>query len=210
MALVDAFITFDELAEFLSFTDDDRADVRKYEAIIQGVTSWIELKTGRRFLLRDTAVSANNFIELYDGNEIVSTIYPKNWPIVNIVSIHDDLDLPPTFGAASLLVEGEDYVLDNNEKNMIHTYVSLGNGRQNVRVEYQAGYDPDESERDGGLPESLKLLCKEMASFHIGQIGIENIASVTSGQLAERTKSYRSNIPDSAMEILQYYRRRDL
>lgn len=210
MALTDALISYDELVDYMSLTDSDRTNVRIYEDIIQGVSSWIEAKTERRLMLRDTAALSNNFIELFNGKEIASAIYPKNWPIFDIVSIHDDLNLPPTFGAASLLVEGEDYILDNNDKNMIHTFVRFGNGRQNVRVEYQAGYDPDESERDGGLPEALKLLCKEMASFHVNQIGIENISSVTSGQIAERTKSYRSNIPDSAMEILEYYRRRDL
>lgn len=211
MALVDAFITFEEYAEYRNLTDADRVNVRSYEPIIQGVTSWIEQKTGRRFLLKDVLVSANNFTERYNGTELTSILYPKNWPVTSVVSLHDDINLPPTFTGDSELTEDDQFVVSGIEQNMVQLIgFNFANGIQNVQLVYQAGYDPKKAERNGGLPESVKLLALIMTSFFVNQIGIENIASETVGRLGERTKSFRGSIPKDAQEILSFLMNRDL
>lgn len=87
--------------------------------------------------LTDRKFESAQFTEYYDAEKYCSKIFLRNYPVISIVSIHDDPDWE--WGSGDL-IDSTDYRCDL-EKGIVHLDGYFSWGAQSVQVIYVAGYD---------------------------------------------------------------------
>jgi len=109
---------------------------------INGAAGIIEQRIGGRMLCtRDTAITdyfspLPNMCELYLGD----------WPVFEVVSVHESTDVPRVYDATTLLVEGTDFEVVN-PRGIIRrlsdgagSRTTWASAHHSVKVAYKAGY----------------------------------------------------------------------
>jgi hypothetical protein len=91
-------------------------------------------------------------------------LWTMEYPIISVVSIHEDTAWPRTYGASSLLVEGTDYIVLKS-KGLIRRIGSGGSrnwatGLRAIRLVYEPGFDGV-----AAVPERFKLVALRFAAL---------------------------------------------
>lgn len=130
------------------------------ERILAGCSERIE-----RFLDREI-VTRGNVTEYHtmasDGIPLSTPkLWLKDWPLISVISVHEDTGWPRTYGAGALLVEGTDYERAGHMLRRLGTG-GPGNwatGDRAIRVVYRAGYSTT-----ADVPASIKAVCLRFAA----------------------------------------------
>ncbi len=156
-----ALISLDELKEDLQVSGSGQDSI--LERIIGRVTSEIEAFLERRIVTRTTADPLTRLTEYHNFAHYTSELRTLEYPIIAITTIHEDISLPPAYGASALLTSGTDYQV-LAELGMIRR-LSVGQpypwllGSRTVRIVYSAGYADTAS-----VPDHIKDVALSMAT----------------------------------------------
>lgn len=137
-----------------------------------------------------------NYTEYYDGQG-TNLIFLRQFPVVSITSIHDDIGREYTSG---YLLDDEDYTFDEKSGAVTLDYYNFMKGKKNVKVIYRAGYGTGTGETN--VPEDLKNAIIDLAiSDFLTKQGSINSVSGQPMEFSSKTKG--------AYEILDKYRKLD-
>ena len=133
------FATRDEVKTFLEITSTNTDSDCLIDDLLTRTTKIMQNYMHRK-------IFTDTFTELHSGDGKSHILVLEHYPVSSITSIHDDLDR--TFASASLLVDGTDYKLvdeDDVDGENPGTVLRLdGNvwtkGDKNIKVIYDAGY----------------------------------------------------------------------
>ena len=132
-------VTLDEVKDFYGKVGSTSKDDDLLEDIITRISNVIESYINKNILSR-------SYTEYYDGLG-VSTLFTKQYPIISVDSIHEDTTW--VWGSDSTV--GEDDYRIHNDKNHVVFLTTLGNGKQNIKIIYTAGY--------ATVPNDIKQVC---------------------------------------------------
>ena len=101
------------------------------DSIIDAVSSKFESYCDRKF-------KSQSHEEYFDGKNS-NVIYPNNYPITTVTSVHDDSEW---LWGSDTLISGTEYRISNDENSIVfkNSSTTLGNYTQNVKLNYTAGY----------------------------------------------------------------------
>lgn len=119
------------------------------ESILNQSSALIENYLGRQIITRGSITEYHSF------HTADSDLYTRQWPIISVASVHEDLDR--VYGSGDLLTVNTDYIVVNPIGKLQRIISSTGgeqswlNGFRAIKVVYQAGY----ADRDA-VPEAIK------------------------------------------------------
>ncbi len=143
--------------------------------------------------IADLIPAASRMLEKYIGHDLFETEYTEyydgdgtneiildHYPVVEIASIHDDLDRE--WGSDTELDVEDTVVSLNTEQNvgwlrLFRGTTSFQIGVQNVKVVYTAGYET--------LPEDAEMACVQLVAWLLNRSGSEGQAGASLGGKSE-------------------------
>lgn len=180
------YITKAEVKSYLNITDTNTDSL--IDTLIAQVEAVVEADKCQR------TFGSSVFTEYIDGDG-TDTIMVKNYPIIELTSIHDDLDRE--YGAASLLDNDNMAVYDEYGK-IVYVNGIFMQGNKNVKVVYRGGY--------ATIPSDLKLaLIKTVAAELIG--GRSQVNAIKSDGEGVDIDDRPKRLKKEADEIFKLYRR---
>lgn len=183
-----ALITLAEVKTLLSITTTTKDDI--FNALIASADAAV-----KKYV--DRIIEADDLTEYHDG-ESADTIALKEYPIISVTSVHDDIGR--TFGASSLIAS-DDYVTDDGQGTLRLIGRGLfADGQLNVKVIYRAGYE------DADVPEDIKHAAKKLVA-HWFNLRQQSGYSSKTMQDGSSTFDFNHEIPTDVKAILNPYRR---
>lgn len=199
------FATKANVKEFLGITgtsDDDLID-----NILARTTQIIKNYTRRNNLL------SGSVTELISGDGMIRELVLQEYPVSAISSVYDDLDRE--FGSGTLLVEGTDYKLvDEDDPGSENPGIILrldGNvwtkGDKNIKVVYTAGYSSAPADLVHAQILFSSYIYQQKASnlgikgYRLGQFSVTYDDGGNSGGAG-----YGRSIPIEVRDILDFYK----
>lgn len=186
----DALTSLDDLKEYIGLTTGDHDLL--LENLIDRATDLFETYCDRKF-------AAAAYTEYHDGRGL-DKLFPKQWPVNSVTSIHDDSDW--TWGADTLIDAG-DYRIAHDGYIQMKTS-TFSDDVQNVKIVYNGGYST--------IPEDLAQACIEQAAWMFKQspegsalLGV-SAKSFPDGSVSYTTRDLLSQVT----LVLEKYRRRNL
>ncbi len=161
----DALCTLDQLELAIGV---DTAALASREQAIDATTEAILDWTARKIIHNPGLATVTT--EFFDGESDQDAVFPDEWPIGTVTSLHDDPDR--TYGAATLLTENTHFLVYTDEGRIqlvrgsglsILTSRESGfwnQGLKNIKLVYTAGYT-----NNAGIPPSLRQACIEWAAY---------------------------------------------
>lgn len=141
------------------------------------------------------AIKSATYTEDYDGDSTNSLLL-KNYPIISITSIYDDVDRNFT---ASTLIPAADYVLDK-EEGMVRLFQNTSafkSGILNVRITYVAGY--------ATIPADVEMAGIAHVAWMYRRANTEGTTAQTLGGKSEQYEM--SFLPEYLKQMLRPYRK---
>lgn len=163
------------------------------ENFINECSEMIERYCGRIFIKK-------TLTEKYSGNGS-RQIMTRNWPIAGITSIHDSLER--VFDSSSLVASSNYEAIKNEmyESYLIERYDrKFSNGRQNIQIVYDAGYEAS------NLPSDIKLACKISVAFYYTKQQQKDWTQAVKSK-GDENISIIQGLPKSAVDILNIHKR---
>jgi uncharacterized phiE125 gp8 family phage protein len=191
-----ALCTLDQVKAHFGFGDNAEQEV-ELERLIGVAQELIEKYCGRKF---DEAT----FTEYWNGDG-TSLLFVKNYPIISITSIHDDIG-DHTYGADTL-VDADDYTIINN--NHIQMYDSFfQTGVNNIKIVYVAGYSDETVGTHEPIPEDLRQACIQQVGWMFKR-GIGHNYGVNSKSLDDGTIQFieTGDLLPAVKNVIRRYRR---
>jgi hypothetical protein len=155
-----SLLTLDELKDALSISGPGKDG--QLEAILNRVTDEIEDFLGRQIVTRSTLTEYHSMG--WETDELLT----REYPILTVTTIHEDVALPRTYGSSALLVVDKDYQLVKGAQprsiiRRINGGIGLPwawlGGSRAIKVVYTAGYAA------GSVPERIKAQALRYASL---------------------------------------------
>lgn len=160
-----SLLSLDDLKENLSVSGPGKDAV--LESILNRVTDEIEDYLGRQIVTRTTLVVGTRLTEYHSMSTTDADLRTLEWPIITAFTVHEDITLPPAYGASALLVEGTGYqVVKAARPRSIIRRLSSGwpypwlTGHRAIRIVYSAGYADTAS-----VPERIKAVALRYAAL---------------------------------------------
>lgn len=182
------YVTVQEVKDYLNLQAEDTYS----DDLIESLIAQVEAVTEADKLQR--TIGSSTFVELIDGDGD-DTILLKNYPVLEILNIWDDLDRDYSDDTE---LDVEQMAIYDEYGKVVFVDGIFSPGRQNVKVHYRAGY--------ATVPEDLKLaLIKTIAAELLGARGQVNaIKSDGEGvDIDDRPKRLKKE----ADEVFKLYRR---
>jgi|ERR1044071_1695302 hypothetical protein len=193
---VDATVALISLAQaktFLKIPNATTSEDSFLESLINNVSSLASRYCARTFV-------STAFTEYYDGDGS-DKLYLRNYPIVSIANLYDDL--LRTFGADSAIDITNDVLIHagagivqlwNNES-------AFAKGKANIKIVYNAGY--------ASIPYDLQHATLLMVLFAYKRQYQDQRIGIQSETIGDRTTTFSNDdIPNEAQLILDRYVRR--
>lgn len=136
-----SLMQLDELKDALSIAGT--AKDSQLEAILNRVTDEIEDFLGRQIVTRSTLTEYHSMA--WDTDEL----FTREYPILTVTSIHEDIALPRTYGSSALLVVDKDYqIVKAAQPRSVIRRINGGiglpwqwlPGSRAIKIVYTAGY----------------------------------------------------------------------
>lgn len=181
------YVTVDEVKDYLNLQAEDTGADELIETLIAQVEALVEADKLQR------TIGSSTFTDFIDGDG-TDTILLKNYPVIEITEIFDDLDRD--YDEDSELDPDDMAVYDSGRVVYVDDVFSPGN--RNIKVVYRAGYSP--------VPENLKLaIIKYVAAELLGsRTQVNAIKSDGEGvDIDDRPKRLKKE----ADEVFKLYRR---
>lgn len=194
---LDATIALCSVAEARAALKIDSANTSEtsiLEDLINRASSFANKFTGRQLLQA-------SFAEYYDGDGS-GELMLNNYPIQSVTTVHDDPNRD--FGASSLLVVDDDYVLDTAGGIILAMagHPAFLSGRRSIKVVYSAGY------ASGSIPYDLKEAVLMIVQHQYKRVYQDQRIGLASETIGDHTMQYSEDaIPKKAKEVLTRYRR---
>jgi hypothetical protein len=155
-----SLLTLDELKDALSIagTGKDTA----LEGILNRVTDEIEDFIGRQIVTRSTLTEYHSMAS--ETDELLT----RQYPILTVTTVHEDVALPRTYGSSALLVVDKDYqIVKAAQPRSVIRRINGGiglpwawlPGSRAIKVVYTAGYAA------GSVPERIKAQALRYAAL---------------------------------------------
>jgi hypothetical protein len=167
-----ALIALAELKRYLPLTGSEKDQL--LEEVINETTDDWEAEWGRLIVTRGTVPIPSveyHTMEAGGSDLCVSELRPRNWPIIEIVSIHEDTAWPRTYGAGSLLTLDVDYQIVRGQRDYIRRIGTGGGlrhwatGTRAIKVVGRFGYADTAS-----VPARIKARAKELAALKFREL----------------------------------------
>lgn len=144
------------------------------ELILNRVTDEIEDFLGRQIVTRTTADPLTRLTEyhtMWASGARVDTdeLFPREWPIIAVTTVHEDWALPHTYGASALLVVDTDYqVVASAKPRSLIRRLNGGTGlpwrwateSRSIKLVYSAGYATT-----AAVPARIKAVAQRYAAL---------------------------------------------
>jgi uncharacterized phiE125 gp8 family phage protein len=192
-----ALTTLADVKEHLRIEAADSTEDTFLEKLIDRCTSRIESHVNRKLKER-------TFTELYDGSGTQELLL-NQFPIVSVASVN--IDQGQDFGAATeidldaIIIRSEEGLLSWGGVTDVVGGFNTGiwtAGVRNIRVEYDAGYDP--------IPDDLAAACIKLVAVEFNRAR-EGADAFTSEGTAGHSVTWVQGIPQEIDEMLLAYRR---
>ncbi len=181
-----AIISDKEILDFLGI-DDDAEEVEIIKQILNSVE-----KDVQNYI--DRTLEVGTYKEYYDGSGS-RNLFLNNKPITVMTKLRIYND---RYRDSYDDVDSEDYLVYEDE-GRLYAFNGFPLGKQNIYVEYNAGYDPIPND----IKFAIKRIVKEMYRQHT-----ENSEGLTSFSLGDQSISFEDgSFSKQVTRILEYYRR---
>jgi hypothetical protein len=181
-----ALVTDEQILDFLGI-DDDEEEVEIIKQILNSVE-----KDVQNYI--DRTLEVGTYKEYYDGSGS-RNLFLNNKPITVMTKLRIYND---RYRDSYDDVDSEDYLVYEDE-GRLYAFNGFPLGKQNIYVEYNAGYDPIPND----IKFAIKRIVKEMYRQHT-----ENSEGLTSFSLGDQSISFEDgSFSKQVTRILEYYRR---
>ena len=191
---MDTGISLLTLAEVKSYIEGSSTGTTtfdaNYENIIDSVSLYFNNYTGRH-------LKASTFTEYYDGNDDKDLVL-NQYPITS-TSVTVTIDPTYTF-TTDLTVDSSDIRIYAAEGRIWRYDGEFAEGNQNVKVVYTAGYT------SSAMPGDLKRAALETALVFWNREDKKDRVGVRTESFEGGSRTYESDIPWGAKQVLDYYR----
>lgn len=171
-----SILALDELKRYLGVQGTEKDDL--LEDIANEVTDEFERHLGRLLVTRG---AITEYHTLPSGWSLRTTeLRPRQWPIITLTSVHESLDWPRVYTAATLLTVAEDYEIVRVQRDYIRR---LGShwpcGTRTVKLVYAAGYATT-----AAVPGRIKAQAKAYAALRWAELnrGAFGVSSMSDPQ----------------------------
>lgn len=172
--------------EFLQIKTADINSDAILNNLISRITAEIETFCNRKFIDPGT-----NYTEFFHGHEWSQHIQIKNYPIVSVISLHDD---PNRNYGSETLIATTDYIIESDSGIIRLDGLKFSKGYNNIRVIYRGGYT--------ATPADLE----HAAIVRVAERYLESQGEVLM-TVGEEVSTRVGEFKNQAMEILNRYRR---
>ena len=181
-----ALVTDEQILDFLGI-DDDAEEVEIIKQILNSVE-----KDVQNYI--DRTLEVGTYKEYYDGSGS-RNLFLNNKPITVMTKlrVYDS-----RYRDNYTDIDEDDYLVYEDE-GRLYAFNGFPLGKQNIYVEYNAGYDPIPND----IKFAIKRIVKEMYRQHT-----ENSEGLTSFSLGDQSISFEDgSFSKQVTRILEYYRR---
>lgn len=191
---MDTSINLVSLAEVKSFIEGSTTGTTgfdsNYEAVVDAVSLYFNNYTGRH-------LKSSTFTEYYDGNDS-REMHLNQYPITS-TSVTVTID--PTYAfTTDLTIDSSDIQIYANEGKIWLYDDEFEEGNRNIKVVYTAGYTSSQ------MPPDLKRAALETCLVFWNREDKKDRVGVRTESFEGGSRTYESDIPWGAKQILDYYR----
>jgi len=166
--------------------------------IVNSVNSFIESYCNRKF----TDYYSTNKVEYFDGVNSPD-IYPKVFPLVEVVSIKVSTDGGETY--PTTLEKYTDYTIDTNNDRIVSSYPAYITGYfvnssypiNSLQLTYKGGYQD--------VPEDLVLAGVNLVEYFLGE-DYNPKKSTGSSSMETQVPDFTARLPAHIRRVLEHYR----
>ena len=182
-------ISLADAKEYLGSTGSTDNDSKICD-VINSVSMRFNAEVGR-------VLKANDYTEYYDGNSS-SSLLLNNWPLSS-TSITITIDADRAFTSTDDQVTSTDIMLDTGVGEVRLDGHSFTRGRQNVKVEYSAGFST-------ATAHDLTMAAKELSKVSWKRLEGKNDPDISNEAYEGMSRTYINDLPWSVKRVLDLYR----